>query len=567
MAAADALASLRAALASTRAAASSFSPSQAEDARAIAHEVLALVPDRAEDACGAPRRKAGAKALTLGSLPPELLVRIIYWLPSPYDIGRIDCVSKTFHYAPGPSLVEQALRQRAADRDDHLPEHIPSSEASWVQYLLWIERRGAPPAPISAGSMHCAFIDVQGRLLTCGTELTLGPEDLSETTPGLLGLGDDVLPVQLPTYVHAFESHRVRAVSAGEDHTLVLLKSGLIYSFGHGGQLGHGGWNGCTTPRLIIRLSETPASAISAGSAHSLVIAGGNVYSFGDGGCGVLGHGCERDEFLPKLITHFHTVLAYGSHMHAVSAGGSHSLAISESGDVYSFGFGQNGQLGHGDHINQLQPKQIKPAALNGERARAISAGPAASFVLTDSGSVYSFGHGYAGRLGHGNMQSLYSPKRIAALTGHRVTSISSGGAHTLALTDDGEVYSFGEGSDGRLGHGDMARFQLLAPRRVPLPSEGTVVAVSAGLCCGSGVNAPCHSLFALSNGRVLGCGVSNFLGQPTTPEAAAEHGGTCDELIPATTQPADWPREARPFCISRPTELCPNLRVRVHHH
>ena len=166
-------------------------------------------------------------------------------------------------------------------------------------------------------------------------------------------------------------------------------------------------------------------------------------------------------------------------------------------------------------------------------------------------------------------MRSLYSPKRIAALTGHRVTSISSGGAHTLALTDDGEVYAFGEGGDGRLGHGDTVCFQLLVPRRVPLPPEETVVAVSAGFCCGSGVMAPCHSLFALSDGRVLGCGISNFLGQPTTPEAAAEHGGMREELIPLTAlgqTVANWPREARPYFISRPTELSPNLRVRVHH-
>ena len=112
MAAANALASLRAALDSTRAAAGSFSQSQAENARAIAREVLALVPDRVEDARGAPLRTAGATALTLGSLPSELIVRIIYWLPSPYDIGRVACVSTMFYYTGLPSLVEQALRQR-----------------------------------------------------------------------------------------------------------------------------------------------------------------------------------------------------------------------------------------------------------------------------------------------------------------------------------------------------------------------------------------------------------------------------------------------------------------------
>ena len=575
MAAANALASLRAALDSTRAAAGSFSQSQAENARAIAREVLALVPDRVEDARGAPLRTAGATALTLGSLPSELIVRIIYWLPSPYDIGRVACVSTMFYYTGLPSLVEQALRQRLWQRAEHYDQlnmPLPSTGTSCVQYLLWVERRDAPRASISAGSLTSAFVDVQGRLLTCGTELVIGQtelvisgdEDVGERRPGLLGLGDDVRPIQPPTHVHAFENDRVRAVSAGEEHTLVLVESGQVYSFGSGhfGQLGHGDDTDCTTPRLITSLSETFASAISAGSAHSLVIAAGGVYSFGDGDQGVLGHGNEKDQLLPKLIT-LESWNMMGTRIHAVSAGGSHSLLICESGGVYSFGYGENGQLGHGDTNNQLVPTRIAPAALNGERARAVSAGPAASFVLTDSGSAYSFGHGYAGRLGHGNERNLCTPKQIAAFIGRRVTSISSGGAHSLALTDDGHVYAFGEGGDGRLGVADKRRIQLLAPRRIPLFLGETVVDVSAGFCCGSGVMAPCHSLFALSDGRVLGCGTSNFLGQPTMPGTPMEHGDLHFQLLPRVD---DWPKEAFPHFLSRPTELSPNLRVRVHH-
>ena len=101
-------------------------------------------------------------------------------------------------------------------------------------------------------------------------------------------------------------------------------------------------------------------------------------------------------------------------------------------------------------------PKVIE--ALRGMRVVAIAAGEKHSMVLTDEGSVLSFGDGREGQLGHGDGANQRVPKVIEALRGVRVAAIAAGSDHSMVLTDEGEVLSFGWGRDGRLGHGDEER-------------------------------------------------------------------------------------------------------------
>ena len=236
----------------------------------------------------------------------------------------------------------------------------------------------------------------------------------------------------------------IQAIAAGDFHSLALTKSGDVYSFGRGryGQLGHGDTEDQYTPKKIESLSDI--QAIAAGDNHSLALTvSGDVYSFGYGRYGQLGHGNTDSQLItPKKIEGL-------SDIQAISAGDNHSLALTKSGDVYSFGRGMYGQLGHGDKENQLTPKKIEGLA----DIQAISAGEDQSLALTKSGDVYSFGRGMYGRLGHGNTEDQSTPKKIESLSD--VQAIAAGGNHSLALTKSGDVYSFGYGRYGQLGHGD----------------------------------------------------------------------------------------------------------------
>ena len=123
--------------------------------------------------------------------------------------------------------------------------------------------------------------------------------------------------------------------------------------------------------------------------------------------------------------------------------------------------------------MDQPRPKLV--AMLAKERVVSVAAGSNHSFVLSAEGALFSFGFGAYGQLGHGDTANQLRPKRVAALAKERVVSMAAGGLHSLALTAKGAVFSFrtvegtlfsfGRGDEGMLGHGDVA--QQLLPKRV----------------------------------------------------------------------------------------------------
>jgi len=173
---------------------------------------------------------------------------------------------------------------------------------------------------------------------------------------------------------------------------------------------------------------------------------------------------------------------------------------------VFSFGMGMSGQLGHGDTANQLAPKKIEGLS----DIQAIAAGTNHSLALTKSGDVYSFGFGLFGRLGHGDTDSQLEPKKIEGLSD--IQAIAAGDFHSLALTKSGDVYSFGNGMSGQLGHGDTAN--QLAPKKIEGLSD--IQAIAAG---GN------HSLALTKSGEVYSFGMGN--------SGRLGHGDTDSQLEP----------------------------------
>ena len=184
------------------------------------------------------------------------------------------------------------------------------------------------------------------------------------------------------------------------------------------------------------------------------------LWSWGDGFLGQLGHGDQQHQLLPKKIEAF-----AGQRVVAVSTGDNHSLALTADGSAWSWGHGQHGRLGHGDEQLQLLPMKVE--AMVGRRVVAVSAGRYHSIALTADGAVWSWGLAANGRLGHGDEENQLLPKKIEAFAGRRVVAVSARGAHSLALTADGAVWSWGDGSCGQLGHGNQ-QSQLL-PKKVEM--------------------------------------------------------------------------------------------------
>jgi alpha-tubulin suppressor-like RCC1 family protein len=284
---------------------------------------------------------------------------------------------------------------------------------------------------------------------------------------GTLGHGDQQNHQLLPKKIEAFAGLRVAAVAAGAGHSLALAADGSVWSWGFGGdgQLGHGDTQDQLLPKRIEAFAGQRVVAVSAEDHSLATTADGAVWSWGGGGYGKLGHGDTQRQLLPKKIEAF-----TGQRVVAVSAGFEHSLAITADGSAWSWGSGAFGRLGHDDEQRQPLPKKVE--ALAGRGVVAVSAGGLHSLAITANGAVWSWGYGHCGELGHGDEQHQLLPKKVEAFASQRVVAVSAGGCHSLALAADGAVYAWGLGETGRLGHGEDLSKQLL-PKKIEVWSPG----------------------------------------------------------------------------------------------
>lgn len=121
-----------------------------------------------------------------------------------------------------------------------------------------------------------------------------------------------------------------------------------------------------------------------------------NCFTMGWGDDGRLGHGGDEQAEVPTAVSFFG--LRESMRVSRCAAGGRHTLWVVASGDVYTCGANRYGQLGLGDRIGRKIPTRIP--TLNGKYVRGLEAGQAASFAMTGDGTVFSWGQGSFGRLG-----------------------------------------------------------------------------------------------------------------------------------------------------------------------
>ncbi|KAI5768273.1 protein RCC2 [Mustela nigripes] len=95
---------------------------------------------------------------------------------------------------------------------------------------------------------------------------------------------------------------------------------------------------------------------------------------------------------------------------------------------------------------------------LSGVRVRTVVSGSCAahSLLITTEGKLWSWGRNEKGQLGHGDTKRVEAPKLIEGLSHEVIVSAACGRNHTLALTETGSVLAFGENKMGQLGLGNQ---------------------------------------------------------------------------------------------------------------
>jgi alpha-tubulin suppressor-like RCC1 family protein len=141
------------------------------------------------------------------------------------------------------------------------------------------------------------------------------------------------------------------------------------------------------------------------------------------------------------------------------------SFAIGEARELFSWGRGEGWLLGHGAMQNQRSPKRIE--ALRGVRVISVSVGSEHALALAEDGLVYAWSENMQrALLGNPNVEREVLPTPIEALRGVRVGSVAATGGHCYVATDTGELWAWGHDSDGNLplGHGELGSCPVPKP-------------------------------------------------------------------------------------------------------
>ena len=321
----------------------------------------------------------------------------------------------------------------------------------------------------------------QGRIFTWGSGID-----------GILGINEDDGNLLIPTLIERLEGNRFAKVTCGGGHMAALNSEGSLFTWGldNDGQLGHQPEEKNTNSKFykptFFKGGKPPAPVagplvgkrvvdVDCGRYFSAAVTSeGEIYTWGAGRDFALGHGDRVNKHLPTRVE-----ALVGEKIVKVACGKNFCVALSASGNVFTWGNNDLGQLGitKADRCKETPTKLTTLAEVVD-----ISAGDLHVLALTRSGQVYSWGNGADGQLGHSNTATQFSPKLIQTLP--QIAKIASGGGHSAFITADFSLLMCGRGRDGQLGR--QARAENVAgPKTTPIAVESFTGSKVLDVACG----------------------------------------------------------------------------------
>lgn len=284
----------------------------------------------------------------------------------------------------------------------------------------------------------------------------------------------------------------------------------------------------------LVLAALTPVAAMAAGGVRLTHIAvgythscglttGGGVMCWGENSHGQLGNGLGGMSTPPSPDPVHVAGLAGG--VVDLSLGQAHSCALTAGGQVKCWGWNGNGQLG----IGRVDAGSSTPVTVSGlESVARISSGEAHTCALTAGGGVVCWGRNGSGELGGGTIGIDSSTPVAVPGLGSGAIDIVAGSSHTCALTPTGGVKCWGDNSTGQLGNGTIG-----SGGSTPVNVSGLISGVTA--LSGGGT----HNC-ALTTGGGVKCWGINWAGQlgdgtNTTAPAPVDVTGLTDGIVAVT--------------------------------
>jgi RCC1 and BTB domain-containing protein len=253
--------------------------------------------------------------------------------------------------------------------------------------------------------------------------------------------------------------NNIKFISICGSNVIIVTKSDKVFSYGNNtdGCLGLGHYNTVDEPQVVSELCNKQLIKVAFGSTHMLFLTkSGECYSSGGNDFGQLGNGtiahCNKPKLIESLIE---------KHIVDISCGYFHNILLTNRGQVYSFGRNNCGQIGCNNEnvLNQLTPILIN--GFNSEKVIAISCGGNHSLALTESGHVFSWGKNCENQLGDGTNVNRNDRIKVHINDGVVIKKIICGSNHNLLLTSDGQIYAFGSNDFGQIGNGTKMNQKL----------------------------------------------------------------------------------------------------------
>jgi len=321
---------------------------------------------------------------------------------------------------------------------------------------------------VSAGDCHSAALLADGKVFSWGTY---------KDSNGYIGyapsaVGKPLFKAESPMLVPGLESAHITSIASGSNHTLAVARGRPeLYSWGCGeqGQLGRKTSKETRAAHLV---PARPALTIGGdgvarvngdvgGAARKIRVLNANF-------CAHVSKLQKTDaagdwtDAMDEYLAHLRGLPAPsaaggGVALEAVFGGSYHSFALGVDGSVYAFGLNNMGQLGLGKEDSQMHYDPVRVHALDGKGVCMLSGGEHHSIALTKSGDVYVFGRGDSNQLGLGDGVDLHAaPKLLAAVSGKGAHKVCCGSNQCAAVTDTGDLFTWGFGEMYQLCNGKM---------------------------------------------------------------------------------------------------------------
>eukprot|EP01060_Flectonema_neradi_P036394 TRINITY_DN6987_c0_g1_i1.p1 TRINITY_DN6987_c0_g1~~TRINITY_DN6987_c0_g1_i1.p1 ORF type:complete len:461 (+),score=46.02 TRINITY_DN6987_c0_g1_i1:48-1430(+) len=288
---------------------------------------------------------------------------------------------------------------------------------------------------------------------------------------GQLGL-DNVDEVPIPYDLKDLAGVPVSNIICGSWHTVVLDHQNCLYAFGEGrrGQLGFGMRKSIKVPAVVPFFKSKRPRHVSCGEEYTIVACDDGVYSFGIGEDGQLGLGDTEDRTLPTRIS----FIEDPKQVDFIVSGTHHNLLFYK-GKLFCFGWNRCGQLMTGDTRNRLSLTEVK--FFSDLNVKAAACGVQHTVVLCLN-SVYVAGGNQYGQLGTGNTSHSCVPIKLPIFDGVCVKGVSCW-YHTVIWCDTGSCYSFGEGAHYKLGNNSTKN--ILTPTAISAFEDRCILRVICG--------------------------------------------------------------------------------------